>query len=146
MRIEALPSPLAAAPGKRAPPSQALLFLEGDSKPPPGTPSLVLRLKTRAQASAEVIMQSGGQEVDRELRRSRSVCILLICVCETVHKNMNMSTVCENMSVCEYTYVWIDVSIHSDIYMYIYMNSYGHTLQKSVQLSQKVSENYKCIH
>lgn len=36
------------------------------------------------------------------------------------------------------SYVWIDVSIHSDIYMYIYMNSYGHTLQKSVQLSQKV--------
>lgn len=93
-------------------------------------------MKTRAQASAEVIMQSGGQEVDRELRRSRSVCILLICACETVHKNM--STVCENMSVCEYTYAWIDISIHSDIYMHVYMKSYGHTLQKSVQLSESM--------
>ena len=71
---------------------------------------------------------------------------LYLLVRVKLHKKMNMSTVCENMSVCKYMYVWIDVSIHSDTHMYIHMNSYGHTLQISVQLSQKVCENYKCIH
>lgn len=90
VRVEAPPSPLAADPRSHFPGTQGrglhlprpCSFLEGDSKSPPGTPSSsILRLKTRTQASAEVITQSMGQDVDRESRRSRSVCIyLLVCV------------------------------------------------------------------
>lgn len=82
MRVEALPSPLAAASRSHFPRAQGRgLHLPG---PPPSWKGTGVstrnslhpeaRTKTRTQASAEVIMQSGGQEVDRELRRSRSAC------------------------------------------------------------------------
>lgn len=92
MRVEALPSPLAAAlrshfpePREEGSTSQALL-LPGRGQQVSTRNSLhpEARTKTRAQASAEVIRRSGGQEVDRELRRSRSGCFYL-CVGDWMH-------------------------------------------------------------
>lgn len=108
MRVEAPPSPLAAALRSHFPGTQGrglhlprpCSFLEGDSESPPGTPSPGLRPKSRTQASAEVIMQSGGQEVDRELRRNRSLCLyLFVCVrlCTGAWKCVLTMCVCENV-------------------------------------------------
>lgn len=101
MKMEAPPSPLAAAfrshfPGAqgRGPHLPGLCsFLEGDSESPPGTPSP--GAKTRIQASAEVIMQSRGQEVDIESCRNGSLCLYLF-VCVRLHRRMEVRTLSVN--------------------------------------------------
>lgn len=85
-------------------------------------------------------MQSGGQEVDRELRR-RSVCVYLF-VCVTVHRSTRISTV--HMKMCEdimnMRCVWMNSYIHEYMCEFIcasYMSTYvnkGVTLKKSVKV------------
>ena len=114
MRVEAPPSPLAAALRSHFPGIQGrglhlprlCSFLEADSKSPPGTPSPVPRPKTRTQASAEIITQSEGQEVDG-IESEQECAFVLIGVCRAVHRRMEMNLLrvyvkmCENASASE---------------------------------------------